>query len=64
LAEIDREVIRNAWDAERIDRERAAPRYAFFPAGSRDAAIVNAAGGTLTSRFTVPVTIHQYSPDD
>jgi hypothetical protein len=64
LLAIDQKIIRGAWDAELIMRERAAPRYAFYPAQPGDAAVVAAAGGTLTSRFIDPVTIYRNEPDD
>lgn len=64
LAEIDQEIIRNAWDAELIVRERNAPRYALFPAQPGDGAVVMAAGGVLTSKFKTPVTIFRNQADE
>ncbi len=64
LFAIDQKLIRSAWDAELIVRERNAPRYALYPAEPGDAAVVAAAGGTLASRVITPVIIFRNEPDE
>lgn len=64
LASIDSDIVRLAFDAELILRERTAPAYLLLPRTENDEAIVRRAGGTVTEHFVDPVVIHTSTPDE